>query len=705
MIRYFPESALGQLEFDKIRDLLTEKCKSAFAREKAASLRIHTRLEYIQIELQKTSEFKTLLEQGQYFPNEENLNLAREIRLLGLSGASLSGEQFLQIRKLADALRQIFHWFDRERRLAYSGLASVIKDSYYEKTIVQFIDEVLEENGQVRDKASPELADIRMSLFRKRNEMRRLFDRIVAKLNKSGFVAETEEAFLNGRRVVALFAEHKRQVKGILHGESDSRRTSFIEPEETIGLNNEIFSLEHAESREVNRILRDLTGRLSVYAPLLNTYLEIVGEFDFIQGKARLAIDIQGIHPNIQDGSHIHLIRAFHPLLFLYHKKSQKPTIPVNIKLDEKNRLLVISGPNAGGKTVTMKTVGLLQLMVQAGLLIPVDPDSTLGIFKQIMIHIGDTQSLEFELSTYSSHLINMKHFMEEANGRTLFFIDELGSGSDPNLGGAFAEVILQELVKKHAFGIVTTHYLNLKVMANKTPGIINGAMAFDEKSLQPLYQLMMGKPGSSYTFSIAERIGLHPDLIRNARKLVDEEHFRLDKLLNRTEQDLRNLEVKNKELQGMLKENARLKTELEKTLQKEKHQQQLQILQEQNKISTERLSYLKEMERKLKQIIFDWRKAENKQEVIKQMQALLFNQKEKPVSEKMKKKFDSKYLEVQGDIRVGSSVKMKKSHQTGTVREIRGKKAVVQVGMIPITIDLEDLVLIHEKIKPETSA
>src|SRR5450432_1195772 len=703
MIRYFPESALGQLEFDKIRNLLAEKCKSVYAKEKAASLRIHTKLEFIRVELQRTSEFKSLLEQGQYFPNEDGLNLAREIKLLALSGAALSGDQFLQIRKLADALRQVFHWFDRERRIAYSGLASVIKDSYYEKSIIQFIDEILEENGQVRDKASPELADIRMSLYRKRNELRRLFDRIVAKLNKSGFVAETEEAFLNGRRVVALFAEHKRQVKGILHGESDSRKTSFIEPEETIGLNNEIFSLEHAESREVNRILRELTARLSIHAPLLNVYLEIVGEFDFISGKARLAIDINGIHPNLLDGSHIHLIQALHPLLFLYHRKSQKPTIPVNIRLDDKNRILVISGPNAGGKTVTMKTVGLLQLMVQAGLLIPVHPHSTLGILKQIMIHIGDTQSLEFELSTYSSHLINMKYFMEQSNGHTLFFVDELGSGSDPNLGGAFAEVILQELVKKHAFGIVTTHYLNLKVMANKTPGIVNGAMAFDEKSLQPLYQLIIGKPGSSYTFSIAERIGLHPDLIQNARNLVDEEHFRLDKLLNRTEQDLRNLDVKDKELQGMLKENAKLKTELEKTLHKEKHQQQLQILQEQNKISAERIGYLKEMERKLKQIIFDWRKAENKQEVISQMQALLFNQKEKPVTEKLKKKFDAKYTEVEGNIQTGDQVRLKKSHQLGTVRELRGKKAVVQVGMIPITIDMADLVLLHEKVNPET--
>jgi DNA mismatch repair protein MutS2 len=239
--------------------------------------------------------------------------------------------------------------------------------------------------------------------------------------------------------------------------------------------------------------------------------------------------------------------------------------------------------------------------------------------------------------------------------------------------------------------------------MANKTPGILNGAMAFDEKNLQPLYQLIIGKPGSSYTFSIAERIGLNPDLIRSARKLVDEEHFKLDKLLNRTEQDLRNLEQKEIELQQMLKENARLKTELEKTLYKEKQQQQLQILQEQNKISSERYGYLKEMERKLKQIIFDWRKAENKEEVIKQMQALLFNHKEKPVPEKVKKKFDAKFVEIEGHIVPGSSVKMKKTHQTGTVKELRGKKAVVQMGMVLITIDVHDLVLIREKVNPQT--
>jgi DNA mismatch repair protein MutS2 len=319
------------------------------------------------------------------------------------------------------------------------------------------------------------------------------------------------------------------------------------------------------------------------------------------------------------------------------------------------------------------------------------------------MIHIGDTQSLEFELSTYSSHLKNMKHFMENSHGKTLFFIDELGSGSDPNLGGAFAEVILEELVKKHAFGIVTTHYLNLKVMANKTAGIVNGAMAFDEKNLQPLYKLITGKPGSSYTFSIAERIGLEPRLIGRARDLVDEGHFRLDKLLNRTEQDLRNLEQKEKELHKLLKENEKLKKEMEVLINKERHQQQVELLKQQNRITEERIAYLKEMERKLRQIIIDWRKTENKNEVIRQMQALLFKQKEKQVSEKVKKKFDSKYTEVGGEVKIGDKVMMKKNHQVGVVKELRGKKAVVQLGLVPITVETKDLTVVRDKPEQES--
>jgi len=697
-MKYFPDSALVQLEFDKVKVLLVEKCKTDYAKAKAENLRIHTHRQFIEIELQQTHEFKLLLQQGQYFPDDHILNLSKELKLLAIPGAVLVGEQFMQVRKLAESMQKIFRWFDTERKAAYPALSSLIKETHYEKQILAWIDEILDESGLVKDRASKELAEIRMNLFRKRNELRRLFDKVLSRLNKAGYVADIEEGFLNGRRVVAIFAEHKRQVKGILHGESDTRKTSFIEPEETSELNNEVVSLENEETREVYRILRELTARLSVHASLLQVYHDILGEYDFIHAKARLAVDINGNYPQLHEGSHIHLIQAYHPLLYLYNLRNQKPTIPTQIELTEKNRILIISGPNAGGKTVTLKTVGLLQLMVQSGLLIPVHPDSQLGIFKQIMIHIGDTQSLEFELSTYSSHLKNMKYLMENANGKTLFFIDELGSGSDPSLGGAFAEVILEELVRKHAFGIVTTHYLNLKVMANKTPGIINGAMTFDEKNLQPLYKLIIGKPGSSYTFSIAERIGLDPRLINRARSLVDEEHFRLDKLLNNAEQDQRQLEQKEKELFKLISENEKLKKETEALMNKEKHQQQVELLRQQNRITEDRLVYLKEMERKLKQIIFDWRKAENKNEVIQQMQALLFKQKEKQVNEKVKKKFDTKYIEVGGEVLPGQKVMMKKNHQVGMVKEVRGKKAVVQVGMVPITVGLNDLIVVRDK-------
>ncbi len=703
-MKFFPDSALVQLELDKVKTLLDGYCNTEYAKEKAQNLRIHTKKEYIQLELQQSYEMKLLQEQSQYFPSDYVLNLSRELKLLSIPGAVLAEDQLLQIRKLAENTHSIFRWFDADRRTAYPALTNVIDGTYYEKVILELFNDVLDDAGIVKDNASEELSTIRMNLYRKRNELRREFEKVLKKLQKQGYVADIEESFLSGRRVVALFAEQKRQVKGILHGESETRRTVFIEPEETIELNNDIFSLENEERREVYRILRELTQQLSVYASLLTTYHSIVGEYDFIRAKAKLGISMQANIPMLSDKAVIYLKDAFHPLLMLYNKKNQKPTIPTNIRLDEKNRILVISGPNAGGKTVTMKTVGLMQLMVQCGLLVPVHPDSEIGLFKQIMIHIGDTQSIEYDLSTYSSHLLHMKHFMETANGRTLFFIDELGSGSDPNLGGAFAEVILQELVKKHSLGIVTTHYLNLKVMANHTPGIVNGAMSFDEKSLQPLYKLNIGKPGSSYTFAIAERIGLDKKLIESARQLVDEDHFRLDKLLNSAESDLRQIEKKEKELHRLLKENERLKKEMEQVLNKEKHQQQVEILQQQNKITEERIAYLKDMDRKLKAIVQEWKRSDNKADVMKQINALLFDQKQKQVSEKKDKKLNDKFKEVGGEIKPGVKVKMMNNRQVGIVKELRGKNAIVQLGAIPITVSLNDLVVVIDKVE-ESSA
>ena len=695
-MRLYPNLAPVLLEFNTVQQLLGQYCKTIIAAEKAASLRLHTKINFIELELQQAYEFKLLLQQGQYFPIDCTTHLQKEIQLLSINGATLLVEDFLEIRSLAYNIQAIFRWFDAERRLAYPALTKVIENSYFEKNIITYIEEVIDDTGNVKDNASADLQNIRIRLWKKRNELRRVFEKVLQRLSKAGYTADIEESFSSGRRVVAVFSEHKRQVKGIFHGESDSRKTAFIEPEETIDLNNEVYALENEERAEVKRILKQLTANLSSYAPLLLNYLNIIGLFDFIKAKALLAIDMHAEKPDIIDKSMLHLQRAYHPILFLNNQKNNKPTIPVNIELNDEKRILIISGPNAGGKTVTMKTVGLIQLMVQSGLLVPVHPHSQIGIFKQLFILMGDTQSIEFELSTYSSHLLHLKHFIEMANGRTLFFIDELGSGSDPNLGGAFAEVIMEELCRKHSIGIVTTHYLNLKIMGNKTPGIVNGAMAFDEKKLEPLYQLMIGKPGSSYTFAIAERIGLPIALINRARKLVDEQHFKLDKLLNNTEQHLQQLHSEKIELKKLMKENADLKRELEATLKKEKHKQQIELLKHQNKLSEEKLAYLKNMERKLKQIVLDYKKTEDKNEVMKNLKNLLF-QKNEIVQPKQVKKINHQYKELNSSIKEGMLVKLKKNYQVGTVKEIRGKRAIVQVGLLPMNIEISDLVAVEK--------
>ncbi|UYQ94319.1 DNA mismatch repair protein MutS [Chitinophaga horti] len=704
-MKYFPDSALVQLEFDKIRNLLEEHCKTELGKQMAGDLRLHTHIDYVKAALQQAHEYKQLLLLQEHFPNDYILNLKSELRLLNIQGAVLTGDQFMLLRKLAESMHSIVRFFDHDRRVTYSALFEVIKDTYYEKKITALIDEVLDENGQVRDNATPELAKIRMSLYRKRNEVRRAFDRILQKLTKLGYLADIEEAFLNGRRVVAIFAENKRMVKGILHGESDTRRTAFLEPEETIELNNDVFALEREENKEIYKILRTLTAAVSKHSVLLEGYHNILGTFDFIRAKARLALDINGNFPMLVPHAQLHLVEAYHPLLLLYNRRNSKPTVPISVTLDKNHHILVISGPNAGGKTVTLKTVGLIQLMLQAGLLIPVHPTSQIGIFKQLMIHIGDTQSIEFELSTYSSHLKNMKHFMEEANGKTLFFIDELGSGSDPNLGGAFAEVIMEELARKHAFGIVTTHYLNLKVMANKVKGIMNAAMGFDEETLLPLYKLLVGKPGSSYTFAIAQRIGLPKPLIERARKLVDEDHFRLDKLLNKAEQDLQKVEAKEKELQKLLRENERLKREYETLADKERKHQQVTLLKLQNKIREDEINYLKDMERKMKQIVIEWKRTDDKQKVVKQAEALLFKKKEKAINEKMEKKVQDRFQEIGGAAKLGDQVKIISNGQVGKLIEIRDKRAIVQLGKIPINVKLNDLVVVKEKPKEKAEA
>jgi len=700
LLQFYPEQALDRLEFNKIRQYLLQKCRTDAARERVEELRFHTRLDYLERALQQTHEYKMSLDSTDHFPNDFTRNMQRELKMLKIPGAVLKGDELRALQQLALSINEITQWFKRHNEL-YPRLRELMAETAYEKEISRIIGSVIDEAGNVRDNASNELMQIRSDLDKQRAQLRRVFEGILRKLNKQGYLADISEGFLNGRRTVAIFAEHKRIVKGILHGESDSGKTVFIEPEETIELNNDLSALERAESREIHRILADTTRQLSVYHPQLERYFQLSGLYDFIRAKALLAQDLNAEMPRISPHPGVQLVKAYHPLLLLHNKQAGKPVVPLNISLDRQERLLMISGPNAGGKTVSMKTVGLLQTMFQAGLLVPADPNSEMGIFKQIFIHIGDTQSIENELSTYSAHLRDMKYFVEFANGKTLFFIDELGSGSDPNLGGAFAEAIVEELAQKRALGIITTHYLNLKVMAGKVNGIYNGAMAFDEENLEPLYNLTIGKPGSSYTFAIAQRTQLSAKIIDRARQLTERGHFKLDKMLHQTEQQSVRLGDKEKYIDKVIRENEKLKAQYETLIDKERLKQHYETLKLQNKIKKEELDYLRDTERKFKQIIHDWKKTENKQEVIESAEKILFRRKQIEQNVSAAKKADKKYITTARAPQIGDLVRNKQNHQVGRITEIKDKKAILKIGKLPFTVQIEEWITVQAREEP----
>lgn len=699
MLHIYPQQATEKLEFDKIKQLLISYCQMADAKKIVEDIRLHTRIDYLKTALEQTREFKMSMQGGEPFPSSFTIDINKELQLLKVPNAMLTAEEMHRLRNLTSNMHGIMIWFKKNREL-YPQLLSVIIDYTYEKEINKIINHVIDENAQVKDGASNELLKIRQDLSAKRQLQRRLFEKVLRQLTKESYLADIAESFLNGRCTVAVLAEHKRKVKGILHGESDSGKTVFIEPEETIAINNEVGTLVREEQREIVRILRMTTAALAPYREVLQAYYKATVFYDFIAAKARLAIELNATMPQITSHPSIDIVQGYHPILLLHNKRVGKATVPIQVSLNRKDRILMISGPNAGGKTVTMKTIGLLQLMLQAGLLIPVDERSVMGIFKQLFIHIGDTQSIENELSTYSSHLKDMKYFVDFANGKTLFFIDELGSGSDPNLGGAFAEAIVETLAAKQALGVITTHYLNLKVMADHVNGIINGAMAFDEQQLEPLYQLEIGKPGSSYTFAIAERVRLAPAIIDRARALTERAYFDLDRMLHKTEKQTVVLSKKDKDLSKLLVENEKLKAQYEGLIDKEKKKQQQEILKLQNKIKKEELDYLRDMERKFKQIIVDWKKTENKQEVIQQAEKILFRKKQIQQNEAAAKKADQKYQTIGRKPEVGDLIRHTTNHQIGTLVEILPKSAKVKIGKLLFTINLNEWITVREKSK-----
>ena len=704
-LRFYPDTTLEKLEFQKVIETVKSYAKSAQGKRMIEQVRVSTDFDEIKSWLEETNEFKNLLIAQTYFPLDYLIDLERELKLLKIQDAVLDANQLVAIRKLCLSALSVFKFFDNDEENLLPNLKALAAHTHYDKSMVKLIDSVIDENKEVKDTASKELASIRQSLSKKRNDLDRVFNKLIQKYQKLGLLSDVAQSIRNGRRVVGIVAESKRQIQGIIHDESDTGKTVFLEPGETTELNNSIFNLEREEERELYKILRDLTRSLSEYQPLIADYYLLLSTLDMIQAKAKYALDLGATYPGFKNTTEIKLRKAFHPLLLMHNKVAKKDTIPLDLHLHQGQHILVISGPNAGGKTICLKTVALLQLMLQAGFLIPVDEQSEMGIFNQLFLDIGDAQSIEYELSTYSSHLKTMKYFVEFSDKKTLFLIDELGSGTDPALGGAFAEVILEKLAQEKAYGVVTTHYLNLKVMADKVKGVINGAMAFDEVNLLPLYKLSVGKPGSSHTFSIAQRSGLPKSLIDRAKTLVDIDHIRYDHLLSNIEFLEKEVEKKDnllhskeQDVVSFRKEIAELKNQAQRQEEKTKHQIQS---------SSGPSKFQREAERKLQKLLQEWenrRATQEEEERLAKATQVLFKaihpvKSSSPLptlkSEKQPSKMEH-FEFIDGIIEEGSKVMIKQFQQKGKVVKISGKKAQVDTGGLIMSVDIEKLGLLE---------
>ncbi|MBK7967794.1 MAG: DNA mismatch repair protein MutS [Bacteroidetes bacterium] len=691
-MQVFPESSLLTTEFEKVRERILRHCISSMGKEQVAIIAPGTDFEFIQHLLNRTAEMRQIIASGLPFPTTGYTDISKELNLLRIGNSVLLEDQFMMIHGMMSTIKALFGFF-RSRPGANSALVTIQEGTTYEPEIIKAIEEILDENGVVKTSASPELSRIRKSLQRNRVESDRMYMSVIQKYRRAGWITESEESSRNGRRVIAIFAEQKRAARGVIHDTSATGKTAFIEPEETVGINNLIASLEQEERLEILRILRELTASLRKYVPQLQLYRIQLGLFDLNYAKAQFAIEIDGKLPQLVKDAVINLKIARHPLLLLHNKEQKKPTIPFTLELNHEQRILVISGPNAGGKTVCMKTAGLLQMMLQSGLLVSAHEDSVFGIFHNLLVDIGDSQSIEYELSTYSSRLRHMRIFLERVNERSLFLIDEFGTGTDPNLGGALAEAVLEELNLHNAFGVITTHYLNLKVMADRTPGIINGSMEFDLKRLRPLYQLQIGKPGSSYTFLVAERSGLPRELIKNARRKVARKHLLLEKLLTDVQHEKSQIksqadEIKRKDLQ--LKELIRKNEELTRNTESTLSAKETKLKKFEDKV-------LRENEEKLRYFLKEWKKAKDKKEVFDKFYRQFVRKKQVEDPRVTEKKRQDKLKVLREIIKPGVKVKLENGSTIGVVEQIENDKAIVIFGQFRTTCDLINLVAVEK--------
>lgn len=710
----FDQQTIRDLEFLQLREWLSGYAFQPTARKRLENLAPSNDFTFVENELLRANEFKSIRVEGESFPALDFDELLAEIKLLPVKNAVLQQEGFVRIVRASDLVNHIIVFFDK-RSQDYPKLIEILSPVFFTRELIELIEKVFDRRGQIRDDASPELFSIRQAIAKVRTQINKNFDKEMRKYLREGLLGETKEAFVNERRVLTVVSSFKRKISGSVVGSSKTGSLTFIEPEINVPLNNELELLQDDERKEIFRILQQLTRDISHQLPLIEGYQQVLTEFDFIQAKTKMALELNAVLPGIVRQMRIELIEAYHPILWRNNKLLQKPTLAQTLTLDLKQRMLVISGPNAGGKSITLKTIGLLQLMLQSGLLIPVNENSKMCFFQQVLTDIGDNQSIENELSTYSYRLKRMRYFLKVANKRSLLLLDEFGTGSDPDLGGALAEVFFEELYKKLPFAVITTHYANIKLRADQLPNAINGCMLFNTDSLEPLYKLSMGQPGSSFTFEVAQMNGIPMDLIEKAKGKLNDNKVKMDRLLNELQKEKTYLERLTKEhiTAQERAEKARVSYEERKEKFEERLHNQQDFIEKNNlflnvgkkmKGFIDRYQTMTKKKNANQALLEEVRKyllvEKSKLEEAKKKTQLIQASTNKPTTTIKKKKKQVPEVDTfqRDKIKVGSKVQLIDTKQKGIVEEMKGPILMVVFGNLRMKIDIEKLQFVQEK-------
>jgi DNA mismatch repair protein MutS2 len=712
----YPENFEQKIGFDKIRQLIAAHCLSPLGKEKVAAMTFSSDLDLIRSQLHQTKEFIRIIQEEDHFPVNYFIDVRDALKKIRIEGTYLIEKELFDMRRSLETLNEILRFFQLQRATEHSpypyllALTDNIPDF---PQVTKQMDAILDKFGKIKDNASPTLCDIRQQLTQTVNGISRTLQRILRTAQSEGLVEqEVTPAMRDGRLMIPVSPAYKRKLKGIVHDESATGKTVFIEPAEVVEANNKIRELESEERREIIRILTAFTNHLRPLIPDLETAYQFMGTIDFIRSKALFSIDIEATFPVVEAQRQMDWIRAVHPLLYLSHRKQGKPVVPLDIelatpgKLPGAQRILIISGPNAGGKSVLLKTAGLLQYMLQSGLLIPVDERSKTGIFNDIFLDIGDEQSIENDLSTYSSHLTNMKFILKNARPDSLILIDEFGSGTEPQIGGAIAEALLHRFNEKGSSGIITTHYHNLKTFAEAHEGLVNGAMLYDRHRMQPLFQLAIGNPGSSFAIEIARKIGLPEDVIAEASEKAGQDYINMDKYLQDIVRDKRYWESKRQHIRQQEKQLEALSERYQSDLKTIEAQRKELIAQA--KSEAERL--LSEANARIENTIREIRETQANKEKTKEIRhsfdTFRKSLQEETVAEnktvpetnsikehkKKSKKPLKQALPHPEIIEIGDAVRIKGQRAVGEVIRKQGKSLLIAFGGIKSTVKTEQV-------------